>query len=72
MSQWVRAPFEVPYVLVWRVLTQFLCMFVGGIYVFRYLGADVLASKVKEVEAEKQAHEGAARASERKSAEDAA
>ena len=72
MSQWVRAPFEVPYVLVWRVLTQFLCMFVGGIYVFRYLGADVLASKVKEVEAEKQAHEGAARASERKPAEDAA
>lgn len=65
MSQWVRAPFEVPYVLAWRLLTQFLCMFVGGIYVFRFLGADVLASKVKEVEAEKQAHEEAARASQR-------
>lgn len=72
MSQWVRAPFEVPYVLVWRVLTQFLCMFVGGIYVFRFLGADVLASKVKEVEAEKQAHEGAARASQREPTEGAA
>lgn len=65
MSQWVRSPFEVPYVLAWRLLTQFLCMFVGGIYVFRFLGADVLASKVKEVEAEKQAHEEAARASQR-------
>lgn len=63
MSQWVRAPFEVPYVLVWRLLTQFLCMFVGGIYVFRYLGADVLASKVKEVEAEKLARENAGHAS---------
>jgi uncharacterized protein (TIRG00374 family) len=72
MSQWVRPPFEVPYVLVWRVLTQFLCMFVGGIYVFRYLGADVLESKVKEVEAEKKAHEEAARASERATAKDAA
>lgn len=65
MSPWVRAPFEVPYVLVWRLLTQFLCMFVGGIYVFRFLGADVLASKVKEVEAEKAAHEDAARSSRR-------
>jgi uncharacterized membrane protein YbhN (UPF0104 family) len=65
MAPWVRAPFEVPYLLVWRVLAQFLCMFVGGVYVFRYLGADVLESKVKEVEAEKRATEEAARASER-------
>ncbi|MEZ4311449.1 MAG: lysylphosphatidylglycerol synthase transmembrane domain-containing protein [Polyangiaceae bacterium] len=57
MSQWVKAPFDVPYVLVWRLLAQFLCMFVGGVYVFRFLGADVLESKVKEVEAEKRAHE---------------
>lgn len=65
MAPWVRAPFEVPYLLVWRVLAQFLCMFVGGVYVFRYLGADVLESKVKEVEAEKRATEELARASER-------
>ncbi|MFO0589990.1 MAG: lysylphosphatidylglycerol synthase transmembrane domain-containing protein [Polyangiaceae bacterium] len=65
MAPWVRAPFEVPYLLVWRVLAQFLCMFVGGVYVFRFLGADVLESKVKEVEAEKRANDEAARASQR-------
>jgi hypothetical protein len=65
MAPWVRAPYEVPYLLVWRVLAQFLCMAVGGVYVFRYLGTDVLESKVKEVEAEKRATEEAALASQR-------
>ncbi|MBK8255518.1 MAG: flippase-like domain-containing protein [Polyangiaceae bacterium] len=65
MSKWVPQAFEVPYVLVWRLLTQFLCMFVGGMYVFRYLGADVLESQVEKVEAEKRAHEDHARASQR-------
>jgi len=68
MAPWVRAPFEVPYLLVWRVLAQFLCMFVGGIYVFRYLGADVLESRVKQVEAEKRANEEQALASQREPA----
>lgn len=65
MAPWVRSPYELPYLLVWRVLAQFLCMAVGGVYVFRYLGADVLESKVKEVEAEKRAHEEQALASQR-------
>ena len=65
MAPWVRAPFEVPYLLVWRLLAQFLCMFVGGIYVFRFLGADVLESRVKAVEAEKRATEEQALASQR-------
>ena len=33
----------------------FLCMFVGGIYVFRYLGTDVLEQRTKDIEAEKRA-----------------
>ena len=37
----------------WRLLALFLCMFVGGIYVFRYLGTDVLEKRVKEADAEK-------------------
>lgn len=65
MAPWVRGPFELPFLLLWRVLALFLCMFVGGIYVFRYLGADVLEKKVKEAEAEKRAIEEHARASER-------
>ena len=70
----MRPPYELPYVLVWRILAQFLCMAVGGVYVFRYLGADVLESKVKEAEAEKRAHEDQVRASQREPAttEDAA
>ncbi len=74
MEPWVRPPYELPYVLVWRILAQFLCMAVGGVYVFRYLGADVLESKVKEAEAEKRAHEDQVRASQREPspAEDAA
>lgn len=65
MEPWVRPPYELPYVLVWRILAQFLCMAVGGVYVFRYLGADVLESKVKQAEAEKRAHEDQVRASQR-------
>ena len=68
MEPWVRPPYELPYVLVWRILAQFLCMSVGGVYVFRYLGADVLESKVKEAEAEKRAHEDQARAPPREGA----
>ena len=41
--------------MLWRFLALFLCMFVGGLYVFRYLGTDVLEKKVKEVEAERRA-----------------
>lgn len=57
MEPWVHGPYVVAFTLVWRVLAQFLCMFVGGIYVFRYLGTDVLESKVKEAEEQKKALE---------------
>jgi hypothetical protein len=30
------------------MLALFLCMFVGGAYVFRYLGTDVLERRAKE------------------------
>jgi len=53
MSPWVKAPYELPYLVLWRVLALFLCMFVGGIYVFRYLGTDVLEKRIKENEAQK-------------------
>ncbi|AGP39222.1 lysylphosphatidylglycerol synthase transmembrane domain-containing protein [Sorangium cellulosum] len=59
MSPWVEGAFVVPYVVLWRVLTLFLCMFVGGIYVFRYLGTDVLEARVEQTEAEKRALEAA-------------
>jgi hypothetical protein len=49
MTPWVSGPHELPYVVLWRILALFLCMFVGGIYVFRYLGTDVLEERVKEV-----------------------
>lgn len=55
MSPWVRGVFELPYLVLWRIITLFLSMFVGGVYVFRYLGADVLERQVKEAEAAKQA-----------------
>jgi glycosyltransferase 2 family protein len=61
MSPWVHGAFVVPYVVLWRVLTLFLCMFVGGLYVFRYLGTDVLEARVKQTEAEKRALAEAAR-----------
>lgn len=54
MSPWVRGPFELPYLVLWRILSLFLCMFVGGVYVFRYLGTDVLEKRIKETEARKQ------------------
>lgn len=50
MSPWVPAAYELPYLVLWRVLALFLCMFVGGAYVFRYLGTDVLERRAKEAE----------------------
>jgi uncharacterized protein (TIRG00374 family) len=50
MAPWVRGVYELPYLVLWRVLTLFLCMFVGGLYVFRFLGTDVLEKQVKEAE----------------------
>jgi len=57
MSPWVRGAFEIPYLVLWRLLTLFLCMFVGGVYVFRYLGADVLAERVRQTEEARRALE---------------
>ncbi|NUQ72392.1 MAG: flippase-like domain-containing protein [Polyangiaceae bacterium] len=59
MAPWVRGVHELPYLVLWRVLTLFLCMFVGGLYVFRYLGTDVLEKQVKEAEDAKKALEQA-------------
>lgn len=57
MSPWVSGVHELPYLVLWRILALFLCMFVGGVYVFRYLGTDVLEERVKEAEAAKRALE---------------
>jgi hypothetical protein len=57
MAPWVRGVYELPYLVLWRILALFLCMFVGGIYVFRYLGTDVLEARMKEAEAAKRALE---------------
>jgi glycosyltransferase 2 family protein len=57
MAPWVSGVHELPYLVLWRVLALFLCMFVGGIYVFRYLGTDVLEARVKEAEAAKRARD---------------
>jgi uncharacterized protein (TIRG00374 family) len=57
MRPWVNGAFEIPNLMLWRILALFLCMFVGGIYVFRYLGTDVLEEKVKEAEAQRRANE---------------
>jgi len=51
MGPWVSGVYELPYLVLWRIIALFLCMFVGGIYVFRYLGTDVLEERVKEVNA---------------------
>lgn len=51
MAPWVSGVYELPYLVLWRILALFLCMFVGGIYVFRYLGTDVLEKQVNEVNA---------------------
>jgi uncharacterized membrane protein YbhN (UPF0104 family) len=59
MAPWVSGVHELPYLVLWRILALFLCMFVGGIYVFRYLGTDVLEARVKEAEAAKRALEEA-------------
>lgn len=64
MSPWVKGVFELPYLVLWRLLSLFLCMFVGGVYVFRYLGTDVLEQRVKQTQAEKRALEERARAPE--------
>lgn len=53
MSPWVKGAYELPYLVLWRLFALFLCMFVGGLYVFRYLGTDVLEARVKEAEAAK-------------------
>lgn len=58
MSPWVPAAYELPYLVLWRVLALFLCMFVGGAYVFRYLGTDVLERRAKEAEEARLAQEG--------------
>jgi uncharacterized protein (TIRG00374 family) len=55
MGPWVQPPFVIAYLVIWRILALFLCMFVGGIYVFRYLGTDVLEQRIKDTEAEKRA-----------------
>jgi uncharacterized protein (TIRG00374 family) len=57
MSPWVSGAYALPYLVLWRILALFLCMFVGGVYVFRYLGTDVLEEQVKEADAQKRAHE---------------
>ena len=43
--------------VLWRLLALFLCMFVGGVYVFRYLGTDVLEERIKATEVAKKALE---------------
>ncbi len=53
MSPWLRPPYELPFLVLWRVLTLFLCMFVGGLYVFRYFGTDLLEERIAKNEAEK-------------------
>ncbi len=53
MSPWVSGVYELPYLVLWRLLALFLCMFVGGVYVFRYLGTDVLEKRIKDNEEER-------------------
>lgn len=55
MRPWVQGIYQVPYLVLWRVMALFLCMFVGGIYVFRYLGTDVLEAEAKRAEDEQRA-----------------
>ena len=55
MSPWLPPAYELPYLVLWRVLALFLCMFVGGAYVFRYLGTDVLERRAREAEAAQRA-----------------
>lgn len=60
LSPWVSGVYRLPYLVLWRLLSLFLCMFVGGVYVFRYLGTDVLEKQVKEVEAAQARRKGGA------------
>jgi uncharacterized membrane protein YbhN (UPF0104 family) len=60
MAPWVPPPYELPYVVLWRLLALFLCMFAGGAYVFRYLGVDVLERRAQEAEAAERAREESA------------
>lgn len=57
MAPWVPPAYELPYVVLWRLLALFLCMFAGGAYVFRYLGTDVLERRAREAEAAERALE---------------
>lgn len=57
MSPWLPAAYELPYLVLWRILALFLCMFVGGAYVFRYLGTDVLERRANEARAAERALE---------------
>ena len=65
MSPWVSGAYELPYLVLWRLLALFLCMFVGGSYVFRYLGTDVLERRVKEAREAEESLATAATSSER-------
>ncbi len=58
MAPWVRGVFELPYLVFWRLFALFSSMFVGGIYVFRYLGADVIEKRVGEGEANAKGEDG--------------
>lgn len=64
MSPWVDDAHALPYLVLWRLLALFLCMFVGGTYVFRYLGTDVLERRAKEAEEARAALEAAERPTE--------
>jgi uncharacterized membrane protein YbhN (UPF0104 family) len=62
MAPWVSGAYNLPYTVLWRILALFVSMFVGGVYVFRFLGTDVLEERVKEVkkaEEERRAQEEA-------------
>ena len=51
MKPWIRGAYELPYLFLWRTITLFLCMFVGGLFVFRYLGTDLLEKQAKKGDA---------------------
>ncbi len=57
MTPWVSGVYALPYLVLWRILALFLCMFVGGLFVFRYLGTDLLEKGVKDAEAARRALE---------------
>ena len=65
MAPWVPDAFALPFVVLWRLMAFFLSMFVGGLYVFRFLGTDVLEERTKEADAARQALRGGDRRSSR-------